>query len=57
MSGELFCVAAVLYDMRQQARQCGRPLLRLYPHFATKIVFMIALMWSVLSTTTFTEMH
>lgn len=55
MFGELFCVAAILYDMLEYSRQCGRPLLSLYPHFLTKVFAMCALMWSVLSLTTFTE--
>jgi hypothetical protein len=55
MFGELFCVAAVLYDMLQHSRHCGRPLLALYPRFLPKVLLMCALMWSVLSFTTFTE--
>jgi hypothetical protein len=55
MVGELLCVAAVLLDMLKHSTQCGRPLRTLFPHFLTKIAFMCALMWTVLSFTTFAE--
>ncbi len=55
MLGELFCVAAIAYDMLEQSRQCGRPVLALYPHFLPKITLSCAVMWSVLSFTTFKE--
>lgn len=55
MLGEMLCVAAVVYDMRQCSKQSGRPLLRLYPSFLPKVTLMCAMMWSVLSFTTFTE--
>jgi hypothetical protein len=55
MVGELVTVAAVLLDMRHISTQTGRPLLTLFPHFLPKVAFMCALMWSVLSFTTFAE--
>jgi hypothetical protein len=55
MLGELFCVAAILHDMHEHSRQCGRPLLGLYPHFLPKIALTCALMWLALSFTTFKE--
>jgi hypothetical protein len=57
MFGEIVCVAAVLFDMRKHSRQCGRPLLTVYPNFIAKVIFMCAFMWSLLSFTTFSEEH